>query len=628
MQVVETFQTLQGEGKFLGVPSYFIRTTGCNLRCIGYKKGSSIPIIEFADGKKKPIWEVKVGDKILSINEYTKQLEDTIVKKVIINKENEWLEVFFNKGSLIVTPEHPFMDISGKWKMIKNFKVGEEILHITGNEKLSYIKRGYLNPMKNKKTKEKQIRNTNWVLMGKQVSKTIKTKQQNGTYIPSLQILKDKFPLKYKNYLKSIRGVINMGKKNAMKRPEVVIKSLTTNLLKGRYKSQAEKNFEKILIDMKIDKLIWYTGLNSFFITNTKRHKVRNPDFKVHNSNKVIEVSEKSMPWRNETWNMYVKNSIKFYKECGYECICIDMEQTDDVIKQSVLNFIRNGIKIIKIKKCKEYIRYLYNEQNKSNDIILNKLPTRKNTKSIKILQKMKTWNFECFPNQNFIVNICDQRLISHNCSWKNVDGSITICDTPYTSFKPEVGYTLNIDKVLTELKTTKIKHIVITGGEVCLQNDLVEVVKEFNAEGYKVTLETNGTIYREDFDDIIYIDNVFFSLSPKLKGSYNQQNENEKKLHEINNKNMKESLKKFISQKLIDFQLKFVVSNEEDFLEIQQLQQELGFSGENIYCMPQGVTQENLNNISKWLWDRCTIEGWNMTLRAHINIFGDKRGI
>lgn len=33
MKISEEFLTLQGEGKYLGVPSYFIRTTGCNIRC-------------------------------------------------------------------------------------------------------------------------------------------------------------------------------------------------------------------------------------------------------------------------------------------------------------------------------------------------------------------------------------------------------------------------------------------------------------------------------------------------------------------------------------------------------------------------------------------------------------------
>ena len=33
MKVCEAFRSLQGEGKKIGVPTYFIRTVGCNLRC-------------------------------------------------------------------------------------------------------------------------------------------------------------------------------------------------------------------------------------------------------------------------------------------------------------------------------------------------------------------------------------------------------------------------------------------------------------------------------------------------------------------------------------------------------------------------------------------------------------------
>ena len=33
MKIAELFYSLQGEGSLVGVPSFFIRTTGCNLRC-------------------------------------------------------------------------------------------------------------------------------------------------------------------------------------------------------------------------------------------------------------------------------------------------------------------------------------------------------------------------------------------------------------------------------------------------------------------------------------------------------------------------------------------------------------------------------------------------------------------
>ena len=34
MKINEIFYSIQGEGKWSGLPNIFIRTTGCNLRCL------------------------------------------------------------------------------------------------------------------------------------------------------------------------------------------------------------------------------------------------------------------------------------------------------------------------------------------------------------------------------------------------------------------------------------------------------------------------------------------------------------------------------------------------------------------------------------------------------------------
>ncbi len=55
MKIIETFHSLQGEGKNIGLPTTFIRTGGCNLRCIwcdtkyAWENGEEMSIAEIKE---------------------------------------------------------------------------------------------------------------------------------------------------------------------------------------------------------------------------------------------------------------------------------------------------------------------------------------------------------------------------------------------------------------------------------------------------------------------------------------------------------------------------------------------------------------------------------------------------
>jgi 7-carboxy-7-deazaguanine synthase len=59
MKVNEIFYSIQGEGTLIGVPSIFLRLTGCNLRCsfcdttYAYEQGTEMSIQEILDEIKK-----------------------------------------------------------------------------------------------------------------------------------------------------------------------------------------------------------------------------------------------------------------------------------------------------------------------------------------------------------------------------------------------------------------------------------------------------------------------------------------------------------------------------------------------------------------------------------------------
>ncbi|MFK7823178.1 MAG: radical SAM protein [Oligoflexales bacterium] len=76
-------------------------------------------------------------------------------------------------------------------------------------------------------------------------------------------------------------------------------------------------------------------------------------------------------------------------------------------------------------------------------------------------------------------------------------------CDTVY-GFKG--GDTLSIDEILENVKAMNVPLVELTGGEPLAQENSIELLNRLCKEGYKVLLETSGSISIENVPDKTHI--------------------------------------------------------------------------------------------------------------------------
>lgn len=227
-------------------------------------------------------------------------------------------------------------------------------------------------------------------------------------------------------------------------------------------------------------------------------------------------------------------------------------------------------------------------------------------------------------------------------CSWQLPDGSIDICDTPYSSHHADNFDWWSIDDVVdtVSMNIGSMKHIVITGGEPTQQPIalaiLVEKLKKALPKAH-LTLESNGTTFLPDVAK--YID--LFSFSPKLSPSEPTSEKISRMKNPIEGKYVEqhcsqrislEVLQKYINNCILtdkDIQLKFVVTKDSDENEIKDLLSELtGLLGEDIIIMPVGSSRGVLNETLMMGVNMAIRNGWRFTPRTHIDLFGSKVGV
>ena len=195
-------------------------------------------------------------------------------------------------------------------------------------------------------------------------------------------------------------------------------------------------------------------------------------------------------------------------------------------------------------------------------------------------------------------------------------------CDTKYASWKPE-GENVTINDLLDKVCSYPARHVVISGGEPMIAKGIEEFVHLLKESGKHITIETAGTISPNG------IQCDLASLSPKLSDSTpNEGDINKQWIDRHESKRLDyDILSEWVN--LYNFQLKFVVSKEEEIKEIQNVISRIEgkILPEKVLLMPEGIDPDTLRSRYDLLIGLCKENGYRLCHRLHINLFGNTPG-
>lgn len=198
-------------------------------------------------------------------------------------------------------------------------------------------------------------------------------------------------------------------------------------------------------------------------------------------------------------------------------------------------------------------------------------------------------------------------------CSW---------CDTPYASWQPEGTEMELADIVAAVQQHRSARHVVLTGGEPMIARDIHALATQLKALDYHLTIETAATVSPRG------IPCDLASLSPKLRhstpshslaGAWAERHERTRLQPDV------------IREWLVHsaYQLKFVVSSDEDLAEIHQLLRDIDMPipPSQVLLMPEGIDAAHLHAQALRTVEWCKQTGYRYCPRLHIDLFGHTRG-
>jgi len=191
-----------------------------------------------------------------------------------------------------------------------------------------------------------------------------------------------------------------------------------------------------------------------------------------------------------------------------------------------------------------------------------------------------------------------------------------TWCDTPYTSWQPE-GEERTLDSILDEVNGYGASHVVITGGEPMIAPEIEELTARLPQH---ITIETAGTVDAHVRCDLM-------SISPKLANSTPLTRDNGRWAHQHERLRYQPEILRRLIQ-LYPYQLKFVIAAPGDLAQVNAIVDDIGASRSRVVLMAEGVDRDVLAERGRWLAEIAKREGFRMSPRLHIDLWGNRRGV
>jgi len=551
MKISEIFgPTLQGEGMFSGFPCFFIRTSGCNLRCSWCLDEGSMVLM--SDYTKKRLGDLKEGDEVIAINakseggnvKYEKAKVTYIEKSV-----KECINLESDRGNLTLTPDHKLWKNSrSKWAESKDL-VGHGVRYLGEPRSIGrdYLL-GYLAGASNGD-------GCFWTLKkGDKEYRRYRIATNDEEIMQRVALALEEFDIDH--YFGSHKRTGFSGKEETMKALYAT-------------KDKEAKRFESLVKENHLESYDWRRGYISG-ITDTDgsiSSVVRITQLKKDIKNRIMKVCES-----HGLGYVVEESGIRIKSMSTYNFV---LEFSPAVLRKADAG-------VLKEARGSAFVSGYENVGEKT-------------------VVKVSTTSGSYIAN-GFVV--------------KN-------CDTKFASWSPE-GDDYKIDDLMKEIGSNGwhgIKHVVISGGEPMMQKQIAELVDRLHEKDHYVTIETAGTIFKED------VRADLFSVSPKLKNSSPDGEENPKEFKIHTKNNTFENLDFFIKSDL-NYQFKFVVKDRNDVCEIKSLVKRYNIPNEKVFIMPEGVDRDVIQSRLLELAEICKEENWILTNRLHVQIWGKLRGV